>query len=205
MVCSRPPARASKPEENALPKEEAGEAEKTIRVTRVMPPISPGAGPAATSSPAANAHSGFQHDGERVIAPAEAAGEDREGDEEGGAEHAAAAMQIRVVAIREGDVERAGGGHRAARRIAQRDADDERDRHAQRVAQSHHRRKPRAVKLPDGRPEAGRQANSRRPRSRCQCETNHEWSHKWTRSSGVRPFISVSPRARCGWIPWRPR
>src|ERR1019366_8792582 len=55
MVCSTPPASASNPEVSALPKEVAGEAEKTINVTRVMPPISPGVGPAATSRPAANA------------------------------------------------------------------------------------------------------------------------------------------------------
>src|ERR1035438_7877465 len=55
MVCSTPPARATNPEESALPKEEAGHAEKTIRVTRVMEPMSPGVGPAATSRPAANA------------------------------------------------------------------------------------------------------------------------------------------------------
>ena len=90
---------------------------------------------------------GFQHDGDQVVASAEASRENRQGDKQGGAEHAAAAVQVRVVAIREGDIERAGGSHRATGRIAQGDADDERDRHAQRVAQGHHRCKPRAVEL----------------------------------------------------------
>ena len=69
MVCSMPPARASRPDESALPKEEAGEAEKTISVTRVMLPISPGVGPAATSRPAAKAQAASSSGASRWLPP----------------------------------------------------------------------------------------------------------------------------------------
>ena len=91
-------------------------AEKTIRVTRVMVPMSAGRGSGGHQQAGGEGAGGFQRDGERVVVPAEASGEDGEGDEEGGGEHAAAAVQVRVGAIGEGDVERAGGGHDAARR-----------------------------------------------------------------------------------------
>ena len=69
MACNMPPAKASSPDESALPKEEAGDAEKTINVTRVMLPISPGVGPAATIRPAARAQAASSSGASRWLPP----------------------------------------------------------------------------------------------------------------------------------------
>jgi len=161
MVCSTPPARASNPEESALPKEEAGDAEKTIRVDQGNGADVAGGWPRDHQQTGGECAGGFQQQGDQVVVPDQASGENRQRHKEGGTEHTAAAVRVRVGAIGEGDIERAGGGHGAARRIAQRDAGGQRERHAQRVAQRHHRLELRTVETRNGGPEGGGHVSSR--------------------------------------------
>ena len=136
MACNTPPARASKPDESALPKEDVRRSGEDDQRNQGDAADIAGGGAGGHHQAGGEGAGGFQQRGHQVVASVKASRENRQGHEEGRAENAAAAVQVWVRAIGEGDVERAGGGHRTARGVAQRDADGERKRHSQGVAQA---------------------------------------------------------------------